>query len=405
MQKIIIDKPYKFVPPYRGTLWPRFIRDLGLQTIWLRRKHGVVGYEMRHIERLRESLRAKHGVLITPNHSRTCDPIVMGWVATEAPCLVYAMASWHLFNQDKFSAWAIHKMGGFSVNREGIDRQALNTAIDVLAEADRPLVIFPEGTTTRTNDRLHALLDGVAFIARAAAKKRAKEASGGKVVVHPVALKYRFGGDIAASVGPVLDEIETRLSWNSQDGRSLVDRVTKIGQALLTLKEVEYFGEPHVGRFGERQARLIDRLLLPLEAEWLGKEQEGAVVPRVKALRMKMMPEMINGGLDAAERERRMRQFADLYLAQQVSCYPEDYLAARPSVDRLLETVERFEEDLTDKARIHPPLTVIIEIGEPLEVDPQRDRKAEVDPLMAQIETALQTMLDRLALESPLVEG
>ena len=38
------------------------------------------------------------------------------------------------------------------------------------------------------------------------------------------------------------------------------------------------------------------------------------------------------------------------------------------------------------RLRIVTPLTVIIEIGEPIEVDPQRDRKAEVDTLMEQIE-------------------
>ena len=81
------------------------------------------------------------------------------------------MASWHLFQRGWFNSWAIRHMGAFSVNREGVDRQAINTAVDLLAEAKRPLIIFPEGATSRTADFLHALLDGVAFIARAAAKK------------------------------------------------------------------------------------------------------------------------------------------------------------------------------------------------------------------------------------------
>ena len=71
-------------------------------------------------------------------------------------------------------------MGAFSVNREGVDRQAINMAIEILETAERPLIVFPEGAVSRTNDRLHALLDGVAFIARAAAKRRAKHVEGGK---------------------------------------------------------------------------------------------------------------------------------------------------------------------------------------------------------------------------------
>ena len=46
------------------------------------------------------------------------------------------------------------------------------------------------------------------------------------------------------------------------------------------------------------------------------------------------------------------------------------------------------------------PLHVIIEVDEPLVVSPRRDRLADVDPLMTQIQQSLQTMLDRLALES-----
>ena len=52
---------------------------------------------------------------------------------------------------------------------------------------------------------------------------------------------------------------------------------------------------------------------------------------------------------------RWLRQLADLYLAQQLHCYSGDYLADAPTPERLLETVERYEEDLTDTARPHPP--------------------------------------------------
>ncbi len=401
MQQILIEKPYKFIPPHRGRWWPTVIRDLNLQGIWLRRKEGLVGHELRGTERLKESLRAGHGILLTPNHCRIGDPLVMGWLARDARCLVYAMASWHLFEQSRFMAWAIHKMGAFSVYREGVDRQAINVAIEVLESAQRPLIIFPEGAVSRTNDRLHALLDGVAFIARTAAKRRAKRVAGGKVVIHPVAIKYLFGGDFDATADPILTEIEQRLSWQPQTNLPTDQRVARVGWALLSLKELEYFGRTYEGPLKERMQRLIDRLLSPHEQEWFGEVSRAAVIPRIKALRMKIMPDMVHGRIDATERARRWRQLADLYLAQQISNYPPDYLV-HLSVDRLLETIERFEEDLTDKVRVHGHLKVVIEVGEAIEVQPQRDRRAEIDPLMLEIETELQTMLNRLALESPL---
>jgi 1-acyl-sn-glycerol-3-phosphate acyltransferase len=404
MQSIVFEKPYQFVPPHRGQWWFKFIRYFNFQGMYLRRHDGVIGYETRHLDRLKDSLAAGHGIMLTPNHARAADPLLMGWLSRDAGCLVYAMASWHLFNQGRFTAWAIRKMGGFSIYREGVDRQAINTAIQILESAERPLVIFPEGATSRTNDRLHALLDGVAFIARAAAKKRAKHTPPGKVVVHPIALKYLFGGDLKKAVDPVLTEIEQRLSWHPQRDLPLVDRINKVGRALLCLKELEYFGETQTGRLSERLRRLIDRLLVPLEEEWLGGAQEGPTVPRVKNLRMKILPDMVEGRISVEERQRRWRQLANIYLSQQVSSYPPDYLVKAPSVDRLLETVERYEEDLTDRVRVHGGLKVIMEVGQAIEVSPERDRKAAVDPVMQQIEQQLQSMLDKLSLESPTYE-
>lgn len=406
MQDIVFEKPYKFVPPHRGDWWPSFIQRFRLIDRWLRKSHGIVSYECRNADRLKASLQAGHGVLLTPNHSRPADPVAMGWLARECSTHVYAMASWHLYQQDWFTAFAIKKMGGFSVYREGVDRKALNMSIDLLAEARRPLIIFPEGAVTRTNDRLSALLEGVAFIARSAAKKRAKLSPSGKVVVHPVAIKYRFNGDLEETLDPVLSKIEHRFSWRLHRMRdSLKDRIKRIGLGLLALKEIEYFGKPQEGSLEERLSGLIDRLLIRLEEFWIGEAQHGPVVPRVKALRTKILPEMIAGHLSEEERKRRWDQLADIYLSQQVASYPPDYLQDNPSVDRMLETVERYEEDLTDKVTPHPDLHAIIEVGEPIEVSTKRTRGVESDPLIVEVEQTLQAMLDRLAQESPVWEA
>jgi 1-acyl-sn-glycerol-3-phosphate acyltransferase len=400
MHNVIVEKPYSFVPPSRGTFWPWLFQKLRIYEPHLRSREGVVAHECRHVERLRESLAAGHGILLTPNHCRTSDPVVLGFLAREAGTHLYCMASWHLFHQSRLMSWMIPRMGAFSVNREGIDRQAINMAMDILETAERPLVLFPEGATSRNNDRLHALLD-ISFLARGAAKKRAKRVAGGRVVVHPVALKYLFGGDVERQGDRVLTQIEQRLSWRPQRQLPLPDRVAKVGRALLCLKEIEHLGRAQTGPVAARLAGLIDRLLCPLEEQWLGTPRSGPVVPRIKALRIKILPDMIEGRVDEAERRRRWDQLADMYLAQQLSYYPPEYLNEYPSVDRLLELIERFEEDLTDRATVHGSLTVIIEVGEAIEVPPERDRSGETDPLMRQLEESLQGMLDRLARESP----
>ena len=91
--------------------------------------------------------------------------------------------------------------------------------------------------------------------------------------------------------------------------------------------------------------------------------------------------------------QRRWRHLADLYLAQQLSLYPPDYLAADPTPERFLETIERFEEDLTDVAQIHTPMRAVVEVGQAIEVSPERTRSIEGDPLMLSIREQLEAML------------
>jgi len=285
---------------------------------------------------------------------------------------------------------------------EGTDRESLRTAINILVEAKRPLLLFPEGIVSRHNDRLNPLLEGTSLIARSAAKQRAKATPPGKVVVHPVALHYYFGGDLAAAVGPVLKLIETRFGWRPQQELPLLERISKVGEALLTLKEIEYMGKAQSGKLRDRRSGLIERLLQPLEKEWLAGRAEAPVAERVKRLRTAILPDMVAGTIAKEERARRWRQLAESYLAQQISCYPAGYLRSRPNAERLLETVERFEEDLTDVARIHRPLRVVIQVGEALQVGTSRDKGQPEDPLMRQLAERLQDMLDRLASEAPL---
>lgn len=402
MQNVLIEKPYAFVPPITTHFPQRFLTRIGKFVPLLRKREGVIAHECRHLDRLRESIAAGHGIMLTPNHPRTADPIAMYHIARETPCSLYAMASWHLFNEGWFNKFMVRLMGGFSVNREGLDKTAVDYAIKILQTAERPLLIFAEGATSRTNDKLMALMDGPAFIARTAAKRRAKE-NQGLVVTHPIGIKYFYLGDIETACDPVLTAIEHQLTWRPDSTVPLIDRIVKIGNALLTLKELQHHIEGQPGMtLRQRQSNMVDHLLHPLENEWLGKTSNLGIATRIKNLRMKIFPEMSRAELDSAERDRRWRQLEDTYLAQQIDCYPDKYLTEFRSVDRILETVEKFEEDLNDKCRLHGKLKVVLEIGEAIVVSPERDRSATTDPLMTEIRGRLEEMLSRLQMESKL---
>ncbi|HLJ09835.1 MAG TPA: 1-acyl-sn-glycerol-3-phosphate acyltransferase [Planctomycetaceae bacterium] len=391
MQPVVVEKPYRFHPPYLGRFWPWFMQRITRRK--LRNDFGVVDVECRGVDRLKTSLAAGHGILLALNHCRPCDPLVVNEACRHAATIPLVMASWHLFAPGGFKAFLLRRAGAFSVYREGMDRQALAAAVDILNQARRPLLIFPEGVISRHNDRLNSMMDGTSFVARSAAKKRAEQNPAGQVVVHPVALRYHFRGNLEQSLHPVLDEIERRFCWRPKRELDLFERIYRVGESLMCLKEIEYLGQPQQGAIPERLTRLIDHLLMPLETEWLKGQREATTVSRVKRLRMAILPEMIRGEVSDAERDRRWRQLGDMYLAQQLSCYPPDYIKSNPTPERLLETVERFEEDTTDSARVHGPMAATVEIGEAIPVAATRDRGGLDDTLIQTLEQRLQQML------------
>lgn len=389
MNSVLSDKPYVPVPPYYGKLWPRVIYRYVPR--YMRQRYGVRRVTIVGAEKLAQSIAAGHGILITPNHCRDEDPFVISRLAVEVGRPFFAVASAHLFRDSKLQSFVLRRAGAFSIYREGMDKQAVQTSIEILETAARPLVIFPEGHISRTNDRLTPMLEGTALIARQAARKRAKENK--RVVIHPVAARYHFPFDVSAAATRILDDIEARLTWRPSRELPLHERFKKVGAGLLALKELQYLGQTQDGSLYQRIPKLIDALLQPLEAEWVNGNRDGHPVMRVKRLRTAILPDMIKGDLDDAEKARRWRQLEDADLAQQLYHYPPEYISAEAPAGRILETIERFEEDLTGKITVHGPVEATLTVGDGIEVASGREARGESDPVITAIENQLRTML------------
>ncbi len=397
---LVTDSKYKFIPPHESRIWPRFLGWLTPR--YLRRKCKISTIEVRGEHHITDLQSAGHSVLLTPNHCRMSDALVLQTLANRTRQPFYIMASSHLFRGSRVLAWVIRRLGAFSVYREGVDRQAVEKGISILFKGERPLVLFPEGALSQSNDRLNTLQEGASFIARSAAAKlektnAANNTPGRRVYSVPVAIRYVFEGDIEKTAGEILAGIERRLSWRPLDGMSLVERIHRVGSALLSLKEEEYLGAAQSGPLDERLSRLIDQILNPLETEWLKSPGTGSVIVRVKELRRAILPEMIDGNLSETEMNRRWMQLSNAAFAQSLSLYPPHYVESRPTADRILETVERFNEHLNGDETPHGPMKVIIQVGKPIEVSGKRDRSAKTDPLLRSIEDSLYELLNETA--------
>lgn len=389
---------YHFIPPYRSTFWCRLAR--WLMPHQLRRQMAVARWHFQGLDLLRESLRAGAGILLTPNHCRYSDPAVVGQLGAHLGSFFYFIASYHLFKQGRLLGWYLNRIGGFSINRDGADRESLRESIRILTNAERPLVVFPEGTWFRQNDRLGPLQEGVALIARQAARRTHRP-----VRVHPVGIKYWLLQDPRPVLGQRLQKLEAQLGWRPQRDLPLVVRFEKLGSALLGIKEVEFLGQVQPGSLDERIGRLAESRVAAAEKYYMGSTGGGWILERIRRLRRHLVGRLVGVGNDPAEIREVHEALEDLLFCENLSSNSMDYLYERPNAERLVETLQRLEETMTDQfEEAVAPLGVVVAVGPALDVEAGADKGAagnEGHPLMQRLSHAIQGLLDGLIAQGP----
>ena len=400
MQNIFIEKPYQFIRPLMSKSVAHFFNNRLIHIPLLRFTESIIGIESRGVDRLRNSIEAGHAVLMVGNHPNVSDPVAIYDLVRQAGSPIFAMASWHLFNQTKLHTAIIRLYGGYSINREGLDRESINFSISNLQNNVRPVLMFPEGATTRTNEALMPFLEGPTFIARTVARRRNK--TGLKTVIHPIAFRYRHVGDFDKDFDRLIVPAEEMLGLspmgnerrneesNERRNEKPVTRVQAALDAMVARKENEFgiSGDASLEPF-ERRQRLADAVMDQAELRCFGEQSNEDFANRIRNVRAHAFPEILTNELSAEEKAVRWRDLERTYLAWQMASYPRDYLKGNPSNERILEIAAKVLEDLTDQRQLVGRQKVIIECCEAIEVPVAKHRGSEPDPLETEIRETL----------------
>jgi len=385
-----LGRPYRFVPPRPGRIIPALLQRC--LPWYMNNKYGIEQWEVRGAERLRASIDAGHGVMLAANHSRDSDSVGVGFVGIPAKTHLHFMAGWHVLLENWFQYFIIPRAGGFSVLREGNDRKAVRTGVDLVARASRPLFVFPEGYVSRMNDRLGDLQEGATLIARQAARQRDKMVAG-KVAAHPVIIKYQFLGNLEHTAHAKLARLEIKCKLTSDPALTMTGRLERVREAIVRKRELEIISAPARGPLEERVPRLIDALLLPLENAWEPPERSENIYRRVQRLRTAILNHATTVRVVGEEKPKLLRQLEDCTWALKLSSYQPEYLAESPSAERFMETLDSLEEDLFGHIRVDRPWRMVLDIGEAIPVEP-RDKS-----LGEKLKRAMETQLGSLATE------
>lgn len=390
--------PYRFYPP---TIRPFLVwaGQFYLKSA-LRRAHKVTEIDIAGLEQVAPLLNRGDGVLLTPNHPDHADCFVMFELGQRLQTLFFYMAAYQIF-QGK-NRWILPRIGVFPVDREGADLTAFKTGVNVLSRGANPLVIFPEGEIYRLAERLTPIREGAVAVAAAAAKKRGE--AGKTVWIVPVALKYRFldQHDPLPSFHTLMDRLENRFTWWPQKQKPLVDRLYHYAEGILGLKEYEYLGAHQPGTLRERLTNLGHRILEGIELARAGKVRDDSVPVRVKELRRICLVALADPKTTPDEANAIRRDLHDVFVAVQIFSYPGDYVRESPTLERIAETLAKFEEDFLD-VEMSPPLAprrAVIRLGQPIDV---RARLAAggkprfaVSALSSELEAQMQALLDTI---------
>jgi 1-acyl-sn-glycerol-3-phosphate acyltransferase len=361
----------------------------------LKRKMRIVDVEVRGSEQVRPLLDSGAGVLIAPNHPGEGDVDTICHVADRLGRPFHFMAAWQVFLENGVIArWVMRRHGTFSVDREGSDMRAFRHAVDILQGHRCPLVIFPEGECYYVNDRVMPFLEGPAAMAAAAARKVDRP-----IAIVPCGIKFFYVTDPTPGLTAAMTRLEERMFWRPpRNQRPLAERIYRFAEAPLALKELEYLGHTRSGPLPERLKKLLDDVLSGVEKRH--DLPPGEALPgRLKRARQKAI-EAKEATTDSEARQRFEDDLDDLFLAAQIYSYPGDYVAEQPSIERIADTIKKFEEDVLGRFRPKPhgERRAVVAFGAPITVSGDR-KKGLATELTSQMEAAVQGLLDSIRRE------
>lgn len=408
MEKRLLDPDYQFKPPKPSAFWEWALGPLRRSVY--RNMYGVKELEIPNPEKLHDAVKAGGGVMLAINHPAHGDPFVILEVMSRLRTKCCFLGAWQVFvGWMGLKGWAFQRLGAFSVDREGTDLRAFRTAVDVLVKGKRSLVIFPEGDVYHLNDRVTPLREGAATIAVTAARKR-KRHNAPPLLIVPCAIKYYYQSDPTPELIALMAKLEEQIYWRPQVDKPLVDRIYRYSEAMIALKEFEYLQVLGDGSLSQRIDHLSKYILKQMEQRRNSKVSDSTIPERVKYLRHIIIEELGAGANRQDESQdgvtdevliQGQRDLEDLHLVTQLFSYPGDYLVENPSIERISETLDKFEEDALGKecAGARKPRKAVVRFGEPIDVTEYlAGSKSKVRDaagvITNKIETGLQTLLD-----------
>lgn len=393
--------PYRFWPPGRAAAGVALTRRIA--RTFLDRAQGVRSIRLRGVRRVRESLAAGRAVMIAPNQNKYADPLVLAAVSGLALPPFHYMAARGDF-EGNFSANGLlmQAAGAFSIDHSYNDLAALRTAVELLSDGARPLVVFPESLPYFNRDRVAPLFPGAGFIAFSAARTRARRGLP-PLAIHPAATRYFYRRGLEERLVGHLTDLEHRSGLEPPAGGTEIEpRLRRLGEHLLERMERAHavVAAAHRTSLADRLAGLLAAVFARLEGALGLSADSRHPLARARRIHRAAAAVVLDRNTPPAERARCRGLLSELDLVPRLARH---WFAASPSPpactdERTAQTVERLLDDVCALWTVAGPTDVVVRFGAVIDVDGRaptagRDPAAEAE-FSDGLRAAMQVELD-----------
>ncbi|GAB4137649.1 MAG: glycerol acyltransferase [Cyanobacteria bacterium J069] len=344
-----------------------------------------------------------HRLLLLSNH-----PTHYDWIALFLLSAYWRQPFHYLAAYERFggaTGWLLQHLGAYSVRRGQGDRHSMMKTLDILSQPRCRLVMFPEGGFSFQNDTVMPFRVGAVQLALQAMQRQVKQ---GKSVEDledlyavPVALKYRYIGNMTPAIERALAQLEQAL-WVFPSSADWYERLLVLGDQVLLSFERDY-GLP----IAETVQRSRNDRIQQVKNHILSYCEQSLQIPpnlhdplRERVYRIQRELEAQTENLPPRTQEAIARAAAQLL---NFNAIYDGYVAANPTPERFLDTLIRLERAVfgIDQPVPKGDRTVILRLGDPINLKLYLDRYAQdrmitVNTLTETIRSAVQHSLDQL---------
>jgi hypothetical protein len=397
------DQPYEPVAPDPNRLILWLGQQLNRLVTLKNKQHKLKAFELVNPGIMDEvKATGKQHILFVANHSTHSDPQIMVEVQRQLGLPTLFMAAYDVFLRSKLDAWVMRKTGAFSVDRDGSDRQSMNTAVKALVDGEYGLTIFPEGNVYFMNDDVQPFMEGAAFMAMKAQKKLGPDTT---IWAVPVAIKATHLEDQRETVKGMIRELATASGIELADTDDWSGLIKHMGIQLLH-QRLEALGLPvehlDIANLGSSLQVSAELVIQKLEADLdQAPKEEESLTDRIRKLRRKIHQIRLDPEREADAEQAKL--WADhAMVALRIMSYTGDYLDSKPTLDRFAETCEKLNEDFTSEA--HPGIgnrKAFVQIAQPIPLsahleDFNSNARQTLDHLTRAFEQGVQEGLDAI---------